>query len=214
MNYNKLQALEANTAAIETAYQLRKEKRAARAAEHETLSLYSGFGGIKEVLDLGTNASLSDKMKQALERLAGVLQTIAQGDETLYKELVDSIKASVLTAFYTPKFLIEAVANQIQATFQAHNLPMKSFLEPSAGIGGFLPVAMPDTYKVAFEKDLATGLVFSALHPDTQTVIDGFETIGAQDFEHSTFDVIASNLPFGTINVLDADFDRRGTPYK
>ena len=75
-------------------------------------------------------------------------------------------------------------------------------------------MAMPDTYKVAFEKDLATGLVFSALHPDTQTVIDGFETIGAQDFEHSTFDVIASNIPFGTINVFDADFERRGTPYK
>lgn len=214
MNYNKLQALEANTAAIETAYQLRKEKRAATAAERETLSLYSGFGGIKEVLDLGTNASLSDKMRQALERLASVLQAIAQGNETLYKELVDSIKASVLTAFYTPKFLIEEVANQIQATFQAHNLPMKSFLEPSAGIGGFLPVAIPDTCKVAFEKDLATGLVLSALHSDTQTVIDGFETIGAQDFEHYKFDVIASNIPFGTINVFDADFERRGTPYK
>lgn len=214
MNYNKLQALEANTAAIETAYQVRNEKRTATAAERETLSLYSGFGGIKEVLDLGTNAPMTEKMKQALDRLVCVLQTIAQGDETLYKELVDSIKTSVLTAFYTPKFLIEAVANQIQATFQTHGLQMKSFLEPSAGIGGFLPVAMPDTYKAAFEKDLATGLVLSALQPDTQTVIDGFETIGTQELEHGTFDVIASNIPFGTINVFDADFERRGTPYK
>ena len=214
MNYNKLQALEANTAAIETACQVRKEKRTATAAERETLSRYSGFGGIKEVLDLGTNAPMTEKMKQALDRLVCVLQSIAQGDETLYKELVDSIKTSVLTAFYTPKFLIEAVANQIQATFQTHGLQMKSFLEPSAGIGGFLPVAMPDTYKAAFEKDLATGLVLSALQPDTQTVIDGFETIGTQELEHGTFDVIASNIPFGTINVFDADFERRGTPYK
>ena len=214
MNYNKLQALEANTAAIETAYQVRNEKRTATAAERETLSLYSGFGGIKEVLDLGTNAPMTEKMKQALDRLVCVLQSIAQGDETLYKELVDSIKTSVLTAFYTPKFLIEAVANQIQATFQTHGLQMKSFLEPSAGIGGFLPVAMPDTYKAAFEKDLATGLLLSALQPDTQTVIDGFETIGTQELEHGTFDVIASNIPFGTINVFDADFERRGTPYK
>ena len=214
VNYNKLQALEANTTAIETAYQVRNEKRTATAAERETLSRYSGFGGIKEVLDLGTIAPMSEKMKQALDHLVCVLQTIAQGDETLYKELMDSIKTSVLTAFYTPKFLIEAVADQIQATFQTHGLQMKSFLEPSAGIGGFLPVAMPDTYKAAFEKDLATGLVLSALHPDTKTVIGGFETIGAQELEHGTFDVIASNIPFGTINVFDADFERRGTPYK
>ena len=214
VNYNKLQALEANTAAIETACQVRNEKRTATVAECKTLSLYSGFGGIKEILDLGTNAPVSDKMKQALDRLVCVLQTIAQGDETLYRELVDSIKASVFTAFYTPKFLIETVVNQIQATFQAHGLHMKSFLEPSAGIGGFLPVAMPDTYKAAFEKDLVTGLVLSALQPDTKTVINGFETIGAQELEHGTFDVIASNIPFGTINVFDADFERRGTPYK
>ena len=214
MNYNKLQALEANMAAIATAYQVRNEKRTATAAESDTLSLYSGFGGIKEVLDLGTNNPMPDKMKQALDRLVGVLQTIAQDDETLYRELVDSIKASVLTAFYTPKFLIEAVTDQIQATFQTNGLQMKSFLEPSAGIGGFLPVAMPDTYKAAFEKDLATGLVLSALQPDTQTVINGFETIGAQELEHGSFDVIASNIPFGTIKVFDADFERRGTPYK
>ena len=214
MNYNKLQVLAANTAAIETAYQVRNEKRTTTAAERETLSLYSGFGGIKEVLDLGTNIPTSEKMKQSLNHLACVLQSIAQGDETLYRELVDSIKASVLTAFYTPKFLIEAVADQIQATFQANGLLMKSFLEPSAGIGGFLPVSMSDTYKAAFEKDLATGLVLSALHPDARVIVDGFETIGAQELEHGSFDVIASNIPFGTINVFDADFERRGTPYK
>ena len=214
MSYNKLQALAANTAAIETAFKVRREKRTATPSERETLSLYSGFGGIKEVLDLGTNAPMSDKMKQALDRLVSVLQSISQGDKTLYKELVESIKASVLTAFYTPKFLIEAVTDQIRATFQTHGLQMKSFLEPSAGIGGFLPAALPDTYKVAFEKDLATGLVLSALHPDTKAVIGGFETIAAQELEHGSFDVIASNIPFGMINVFDADFERRGTPYK
>lgn len=214
MNYNKLQSLEANTAAIETAFQVHSEKRPAAAAEREALSLYSGFGGIKEVLDLGMDKPMPDTMRQALDRLSSVLQTISQGNEKLYKELADSIKASVLTAFYTPKFLVETIARQIQDTFQANGMQMKSFLEPSAGIGGFLPVAMPDTYKVAFEKDLATGLVLSALQPDTKTVIGGFETIGAQELEHGTFDVIASNIPFGTINVFDADFERRGTPYK
>lgn len=214
MNYNTLQSLEANTAAIKTAFQVRSENRPATAAERETLSLYSGFGGIKEVLDLGTDNPMSDTMRQALDRLSSVLQAIAQGDEKLYKELTDSIKASVLTAFYTPKFLIETIARQIQDTFQSNGLQMKSFLEPSAGIGGFLPVAMQGTYRAAFEKDLATGLVLSALQPDTKTVIGGFETIDAQELEHGTFDVIASNIPFGTIKVFDADFERKGTLYK
>lgn len=214
MNYNKLQSLEANTAAIKTAFQVHSEKRPATAAEREALSLYSGFGGIKEVLDLGTDKPMPDTMRQALDRLSSVLQTISQGNEKLYKELADSIKASVLTAFYTPKFLVETIARQIQDTFQANGMQMKSFLEPSAGIGGFLPVAMPDTYKVAFEKDLATGLVLSALQPDTKTVIGGFETIDGQELEHGTFDVIASNIPFGTIKVFDADFERKGVLYK
>ena len=214
MNYNKLQSLEANTAAIETAFQVRSEKRLATAAERETLSLYSGFGGIKEVLDLDTDTPMPDTMKQALNRLSSVLKAIAQGDEKLYKELTDSIKSSVLTAFYTPKFFIEAIARQIQDTFQANGLQMKSFLEPSAGIGGFLPVAVQGAYKVAFEKDLVTGLVLAALQNDTKTVIGGFETIDAQDMEHGTFDMIASNIPFGTIKVFDADFERKGTLYK
>lgn len=33
-----------------------------------------------------------------------------------------------------------------------NGLQMRTFLEPSAGIGGFLPVAMPDTRGYAFEK--------------------------------------------------------------
>ena len=214
MSYNKLKSLEANTTAIETAFQVRSEKRPATAAEREALSLYSGFGGIKEVLDLGTDIPMPDTVRQALDRLSSVLQNIAQGDEKLYKELKDSIKSSVLTAFYTPKFLIEAIAKQVQDTFQTNSLQMKSFLEPSAGIGGFLPVAAQGTYKAAFEKDLATGLVLAALQDDARTVIGGFETIDAQDLEHGTFDVIASNIPFGTIKVFDADFERKGTPYK
>lgn len=65
MSYNKLQSLVANTAAIETAFRVRCENREATPAEHETLSRYSGFGGIKEILDLGTDNPMPDKMKTA-----------------------------------------------------------------------------------------------------------------------------------------------------
>ena len=132
----------------------------------------------------------------------------------MYRTLVESIKASVLTAFYTPQFIVEAVARQIHDTFQQNGLQMRSLLEPSAGIGGFLPVAMSDTHSYAFEKDCITGLILSFLHDDTDTVTAGFETIGEQDFEHSKFDVIVSNIPFGNFKVFDADLWKKGGIYE
>lgn len=168
MGYNKLQSLEANIAAIDTAFKVVGEKRKATEAERATLARYSGFGGIKEVLDMGTDNPVSPGMKKALQKLENVLSAIAQGNERFYKELTDSIKSSVLTAFYTPRFVIEAVAGQVQSALAANGLRMNSFLEPSAGIGGFLPVAVQGTHKVAFEKDLVTGLVLTALQDDTK----------------------------------------------
>lgn len=109
---------------------------------------------------------------------------------------------------------IDAVAAQIHKTFSANGLQMHSFLEPSAGIGGFLPVAMPGTRSYAFEKDTITGLVLSLLHEDATTVTAGFETIGTQELEHRKFDVIASNIPFGNFRVFDADLWKKGGIYE
>lgn len=123
---------------------------------------------------------------------------------------IESIKTSVLTAFYTPAFIINAVARQIQVTFKTHGLTMRIFLEPSAGIGGFLPVAMNNTKSYAFEKDTLTGIILSLLNDDTKTYTTGFESIGEQRLEHTSFDVIASNIPFGNFRVFDADLWKKG----
>ncbi len=148
-------------------------------------------------------------MQEAVKRLLSVLSKAAKGNETLYRQLLQSLKSSVLTAFYTPTFLIQAVAKQIKDTFMANDLKMGTFLEPSAGIGGFLPVGDMATHRTAFEKDLLTGLVLSALYPDTQVFIEGFETIDSQETEHNRFDVIASNIPFGDFRVFDNAFSKK-----
>lgn len=210
MNYNKLTSLVANVEAIETAVNIHVQGRTATTDEKEILSRYSGFGGIKEVLNIGTDNPVTDNMAEPLNRLEKALRTWTGEDETMYRTLIESIKASVLTAFYTPQFIVEAVARQIHDTFQQNGLQMRSLLEPSAGIGGFLPVAMPGTHSYAFEKDCITGLILSLLHDDTDTVTAGFETIGEQDFEHSKFDVITSNIPFGNFKVFDADLWKKG----
>lgn len=204
----------ANVEAIETAVKIQKQGRKATAEEKETLLLYSGFGGIKEVLNIGTDKPMENESAKLLNRLQEVLRTYANNDDVVYNSMLDSIRASVLTAFYTPKFLIDAVAEQIRTTFKENGLQMCTFLEPSAGIGGFLPVAMPDTSCYAFEKDIITGLILSLLHDDTTAITAGFETIAGQNLEHTSFDVIASNIPFGNFRVFDADLWKKGGIYE
>ncbi len=214
MSYNKLKSLVANVEAVETAVKIRKQGRTATTDEKEVLAGFSGFGGIKDVLNIGTAKPVPQELAEPMNRLQEALDNLADGDETIYRKLVESVKASVLTAFYTPQFLVEAVARQIHATFKDNGLQMRTFLEPSAGIGGFLPVAMPGTRSYAFEKDCMTGLVLSLLHDDTDTITAGFETIGEQHFEHTNFDVIASNIPFGNFRVFDADLWKKGGIYE
>lgn len=215
MSYNKLDSLVANTKAIETAFRVKNENRKATEAEREALLQYTGFGGINYVLSMDKELQIEDKsVCDAMQSLKNILWDGVKGDKELYKAVVTSIKASVLTAFYTPSVLVTAIANQIQQTFSENNLTIGSFLETSAGIKGFLPVASCGvTKKVAFEKDLVSGLVLSALNPDTQVVVDGFETISSQDTGINGYDVIASNIPFGNLKVYDADFSQKGFPY-
>lgn len=214
MSYNKLTSLVANVEAIETAVKILSQGRTATENEKEKLSLYSGFGGIKEILNIGTDKPVPQELNEPIARLLNTLSDFVGRNTEKYNAILDSIKASVLTAFYTPKFLIDVVARQIQATFKENNLQMRSFLEPSAGIGGFLPVAMSDTYIYAFEKDYMTGLILSLLHGSTSVITAGFETIDEQDFQHKTFDVIVSNIPFGNFRVFDAELWRKGGIYE
>lgn len=159
MSYNKLKSLVANVEAIETAMKIQVQGRQATAEEKEILSRYSGFGGIKEVLNIGTDKPIGGDMKEPIQRLQELINAYPHFTEPMRHNVIEGIKASVLTAFYTPKFLVDAVVRQIHATFSENGLKMRSFLEPSAGIGGFLPIAMSDTYDYAIEKDLISGMI-------------------------------------------------------
>ena len=214
MRYNKKKALADNVNAIETALAVHGHGRPATDSEKKTLALYSGFGGIKDVLNLGTDKPMPDGMAEPMKRLQEILLAFAKSDIKEYKALIDSIKSSVLTAFYTPQFIIDTVAAQIHATFKDNGMQMRTFLEPSAGIGGFLKTAMQGTKAYAFEKDTITGLILSLLHDNATTISAGYETIGEQDLQDKGFDVIASNIPFGNFRVFDADMWKKGGIYE
>ena len=214
MSYSKLKSLVANVEAIATAMKVRIDDRQATDEEKEVLSRYSGFGGIKDVLNIGTEHTVSDDVAEPIRKLQDLIGAYPYYDDAMRQAVIDSIKSSVLTAFYTPKFLVDAVTRQIHATFKDNGLQMSTFLEPSAGIGGFLPVAMPGTRSYAFEKDCLTGLILSLLYDEVTTVTAGFETIADQHLEHGSFDVIASNIPFGNFRVFDAEMWKKGGMYE
>lgn len=216
MAYNKLKAQMANIEAIETAMRVKSESRRPTAEEKEILLQYSGFGGINDVLSLGTDNPVPDEMSEPLHRL----QTLITGypgfaDDTMRRNAIDGLKTSVLTAFYTPGFIIDAISAEVQSLFKRQDIAMGSFLEPSAGIGGFLHVAAAGTEAYAFEKDPLTGIVLSCLYEgeNVSVTVDGFETIGKHGLAHNSFDVIASNIPFGNFSVFDADLWKRGGIY-
>ena len=214
MSYNKLKSLVANVEAIATAMKIRIDDRQATDEEKDVLSRYSGFGGIKDVLNIGTEYTVSDDVAEPIRKLQDLIGAYPYYDDAMRQAVINSIKSSVLTAFYTPKFLVDAVTRQIHATLKDNGLQMSTFLEPSAGIGGFLPVAMPGTRSYAFEKDCLTGFILSLLYDGATTVTAGFETIADQHLEHGSFDVIASNIPFGNFRVFDAEMWKKGGMYE
>lgn len=69
MSYNKFNALAENVQAIELAMRIRLQGRRATASEKEVLARYSGFGGIKEVLNISTDNPLEGRMAEPIERL-------------------------------------------------------------------------------------------------------------------------------------------------
>ena len=209
MSYNRLQTMRDNIEAIRLALRLDVEHRnAENALEREILRKYAGFGGLKCILqDANELADAAKWNKSDIELFAPTVELRRlihdySKDDREFAAYMDSLKASVLTAFYTPAPIIDALATSLRE----RGVKIKKFLEPSAGQGAFIDSFLknehyPGTEALAFEKDLLTGKILSALHPSISTEIKGFERIDP-DFE-GYFDVAASNIPFGDFAVAD-----------
>lgn len=201
-----MQKMRDNIEAIRTAFALNVERRPPNDAEWDILSKYAGFGGLKCIL-LDAN-ELSDAAKwnksdrelfAPTVELRRIIHDYSKDDRE-FKRYMDSLQASVLTAYYTPKHVVEAISQ----TLQQSGVEPQRFLDPSAGSGAFVDAftwVNPHGERIAFEKDALTGLILSKLYPQTDVHIEGFEKI-ATDY-HDYFDVAASNIPFGDISVAD-----------
>ena len=209
MAFNRKAKLRDNIEAIRTAFELDGARRAATPEERKRLARYCGFGGLKCILNPA--ADLTDAVQWAKSDLELFPLTLElhklireySTSEALYKQYVDSLKSSVLTAFYTPPAITEALSDVLDD----YNVRPRRLLEPSAGHGAFVEAFLrknADADVMAFEKDLLTGKILAHLYPDKNVRTEGFERI-EKPFE-SYFDVVVSNIPFGDVAVFDPAF--------
>ena len=214
MAYNKKEVLQANTEAIRVVLRLEKERREATEAEKGILRIYQGFGGLKCVLNRTDNP---DDIRYWSKSEQNLFEPTQQLKQMIYREAVDantakryweSIKASVLTSFYTDTRIVTAIADALTSV----NVPIRRCLDPSAGMGAFAETFAKQAGVVdAMEKDLLTARISQALHPYGKGNIfvrnEPFEAIGELE-EKDKYDLITSNIPFGDFMVYDREYSK------
>ena len=214
MAFNRKQKLRNNIEAIRTAFTLDREGRTPTERERVLLERYCGFGGLKCILNPARE--LTDAVHWAKSDLELFAPTVElhriirenSRDDMEYKRYTDSLKASVLTAFYTPQAITDTIADVLHD----RKVRPRLVLEPSAGMGAFISPVLsnnPQTEVMAFEKDLLTGRMLGYLYPQQKIRTEGFEKIEKPFLNH--FDLAISNIPFGDIAVFDAEFSRSGS---
>lgn len=206
MAFNKKARLRGNIEAVRLAFSLDKEGRQATPAEREILEAYCGFGGIKAVLspagkpeDVGQWTKTDSELFPLVTELHEVLRSGSK-DTAEYNRYVSSLKNSVLSAFYTPPKVVDALA----AALNESGVNPVRLLDPSAGTGIFseaIRQMTPGCEATQFEKDMLTGKILSHLNPAEKVRVEGFENIEPR--YNGYFDVAASNIPFGDVRVFD-----------
>ena len=155
MAYNKKEVLQVNTEAICVVLRLEKERREATETEKSILRNYQGFGGLKCVLNRTDNP---DDIRYWSKSEQNLFEPTQQLKQMIYREAVDantakryweSIKASVLTSFYTDTRIVTAIADALTSV----NVPIRRCLDPSAGMGAFAETFARQAGVVDADKD-------------------------------------------------------------
>lgn len=184
------QRLKNNIEAINVLKALEKENRSARKDEQEILAKYIGWGGLSDVFDEEKEGQWLDARNFLIENLTG--------------EEYNRARESTLTAFYTPKVVIDSIYESLSNLgFEKGNI-----LEPSAGTGRFignLPEEMKESNFYGVELDSISGQIAKELYPNANIQIKGFEET---NFSNNLFDVAIGNIPFGEFKVADREYER------
>lgn len=208
---NPSQLLKDNIKALELAFEINTENRKVTDQDILVLQKYSGFGGISAILlpiDKPQLWSSSDeKLFPDIVNLHELIKSNSVNDSD-YKELINSIKNSCLSSFYTPEHITDALAE----SFTSNGIAFNKFLDPCSGTGQFLKSFINNNNQnlsyTAFEKDIATGTILKALYSNqdinNKIHVLPFEKVSQQ--LTNSFDIVSSNIPFGNFAVSDVTF--------
>ena len=182
--------LENNINAIRVLKRLEDEDRGASIEEQEILARYVGWGGLSDVFD--------ESKTGQWERARNFLK------ENLSTSEYEACEESTLTAFYTPKVVIDGIYQALENMgFEKGNI-----LEPSCGVGSFmgsLPESMNRSKVYGVELDSISGNIAKKLYPENKIQVKGFEETS---FSNNFFDVAVGNVPFGEFKVNDRLYDK------
>lgn len=170
MAYNKKAHLKDNIEAIKLAFALEREGRTATPEEQAVLRAYSGFGGIKAVLNPAS--SLADvarwtKSDRELFPLVSQLHSVIRShskDEAEYKRYFSGLKNSVLTAFYTPQDIVSVLASELGN----YGIAPSRFLDPSSGTGVFVDAFQQQSAQQQLSEQQSTEQQSSEQHSSEQ----------------------------------------------
>ena len=216
---SKLQRLRDNIEALRYALTSTSEY------DQSILNKYSGFGGLNFVLNPlePTAWSKTDMVfYQDTVKLHELLRDASNSDKE-YQAWVESLKASTLTAYYTPREVVEAIFKAIEhhSMFECGlgGIAYRNFLDPAAGGGVFTDMAnyyltnhrdYKKYHATCFEKDILTATLLKAkmtlttINRRTTVYCDGFETIPTSEL--GKYDLVSTNVPFGDIRVFDPEY--------
>lgn len=217
MAFSKRQKLRDNIEAIRTAFERAKDHVRPSAEDVSVMRKYAGFGGLKCILqpaekDSDVEKWTSDRELFPLVReLHKVILTFSHS-RSEYKNIIQKLQRSVLTAFYTPAHFTRTLAS----TLFKNGAFADKILEPSAGVGQFIESfreIYPHAEFTGIEKDALTGIILKSIYPD-DTIYgnDGFEVVGR--FYDNHFGMIVSNIPFGETSLYDSDFSHSPDPVR
>ncbi|MFM7430001.1 MAG: N-6 DNA methylase, partial [Flammeovirgaceae bacterium] len=161
---------------------------------------FMGFGFLKELLNPLEDTETWPKADlQFLPQITRIHELLRQlyGDKG-YKEAFESLKGSVLTSYFTPKEVVESMVNPLLE----HVGEYADILEPSAGAGAYVDVVrevFPLARVTALEKEITTAKFLQKRHPEVEVVGKALEQV-----RNKKYDLVVSNIPFGSIAVYDA----------
>ena len=182
--------LKNNIEAIKVLKEIEERHSYATKEEQDILSKYVGWGGLSDVFDEEKQGQWS-KARDFLK-------------ENLSQSEYDAARESTLTAFYTPKVVIDSIYKALSnMEFESGNI-----LEPSMGTGRFLgnlPESMQSSKFYGVELDSISGRIASKLYPNANIQIKGFEET---TFSNNLFDIAIGNVPFGEYKISDREYER------